>query len=439
MTHRHRQDSALQQDIRSQLAAGKILLTILLALLAFSVQAQDHKVRISFLSWPDPGGGFEEVVKDFERKNQSIDVEIIKGPASTDLRQDMYVTSFLARGSAYDLVLMDIVWVPKFAHQGWLLPLDEWFDNESLKGFLAGDIEGSIYNGRIYRIPLQTDAGMLYYRKDLLDEAGLPVPETWDQLVEVAKTLQKPPIRWGYVFQGRQYEGLVCNFLELIWSFGGGVFNEKGELVMDSPQNVEALSFMCDLVHVHKVTPPGVTTYEEEECRHVFQEGNAVFCRNWPYQWTLAQGEKSPVRGKIGIAPLPHKKGNNSYSTLGGWGFGISRFTKKKDACLKFIKYITGPGPQKKLHFKSGTVPTRTSLFHDEEILKEGPHYSELFKILLRSRPRPIHSDYPRISDIMSRHVHKALLRRETPHDALKKAGSQIDRILMKHSKSFKP
>jgi multiple sugar transport system substrate-binding protein len=281
MTYRHRQDSALQQDIGSQLAAGKILLTILLALLAFSVQAQDHKVRISFLSWPDPGGGFEEVVKDFERKNQSIDVEIIKGPASTDLRQDMYVTSFLARGSAYDLVLMDIVWVPKFAHQGWLLPLDEWFDNESLKGFLAGDIEGSIYNGRIYRIPLQTDAGMLYYRKDLLDEAGLPVPETWDQLVEVAKTLQKPPIRWGYVFEGRQYEGLVCNFLELIWSFGGGVFNEKGELAMDSPQNVEALSFMCDLVHVHKVTPPGVTTYEEEECRHVFQEGNAVFCRNW--------------------------------------------------------------------------------------------------------------------------------------------------------------
>jgi multiple sugar transport system substrate-binding protein len=408
----------------------KILLTILVVLFSSSVYAQGNKARISFLSWPDPGGGFEQVVADFERENPGIHVEIIKGPTSTDLRQDMYVTSFLAGEPTYDMVLMDIIWVPKFAHQGWLLPLDEWFDKEAMKGFLPGDIGGSMYNGRLYRIPLQTDAGMLYYRRDLLEESGLAAPKTWEEFVEVAKRLQKPPIRWGFVFQGKQYEGLVCNFLEFIWSFGGSVFSERGQLALDSPQNVEALAFMCDLIHGQKVTPPGVTTYEEEECRHIFQEGNAVFCRNWPYQWTLAQDERSPVRGKIGIAPLPHKKGHSSHATLGGWGFGISKFTRKKDPCLRFIRYITGPGAQRKLHFRSGIVPARRSLFHDAGILRESPHYADLFKILLRARPRPVHRHYPRISDIISRYVHKALLRQKTPQYALKKAQSQIDKVI---------
>ena len=423
-------DTAFETVGGSIFLKQKILLTILVVLFSSTVYAQGNKARISFLSWPDPGGGFEEVVADFKRENPGIDVEIIKGPTSTDLRQDMYVTSFLAGEPTYDMVLMDIIWVPQFAHQGWLLPLDEWFDKEAMKEFLPGDVEGSIYNGRLYRIPLQSDAGMLYYRRDLLEEAGLAPPETWEEFLEAAKRLENPPIRWGFVFQGKQYERLVCNFLEFIWSFGGGVFNERGQLALDSPQNVEALAFMCDLIHVQKVTPPGVTTYEEEECRHIFQEGNAVFCRNWPYQWTLAQGKRSPVRGKIGIAPLPHKKGQSSHATLGGWGFGISRFTRKKDACVRFIRYITGPGAQRKLHLRSGVVPTRRSLFHDTGILRESPYYAGLFKILLHARPRPVHPDYPRISDIISRHVHKALLRQNTPQDVLKRAQSQIEKIV---------
>jgi multiple sugar transport system substrate-binding protein len=403
---------------------------ILIICLSSSAFAKGNRVSISFLWWPDPGGGFEEVVEDFERDNPLIDVEMIEGPTSTDLRQNMYITSFLAGQSTYDLILMDIVWVAKFAHQGWLQPLEDWFDREARKDFLPGDIDGGTYAGKIYRVPLQTDAGVLYYRKDLLGEVGLGPPRTWGELVRMAKKLQKPPTPWGFVFQGKQYEGLVCNFLEFIWSFGGNVLNQKGEVVLDSPQNVEALSLMGRLIHVHGITPPGITTYEEEECRHIFQEGNALFCRNWPYQWTLAQGEKSPVRGKIGIAPLPHHEGQKSYSTLGGWGFGISRLTKNKDACKKFIRYVTGPEAQKKLHFKSGIVPARKSLFEDEEILKESPYYRQLFGILLGSRPRPVHPDYSRISDIISRNVHKALLLKRTPENALKKAHSEIKRIL---------
>jgi multiple sugar transport system substrate-binding protein len=389
-----------------------------------------EKGKITFLWWPDPGGGFEKAISDFEKENPGIDVEMVKGPTSTDTRETMYTTSFLAGQATYDMVLMDITWVPKFARQGWLVPLDDWFGKEEQNEFLPGDIQGSIFNGKIYRVPLQTDAGILYYRKDLLEEKGYKPPQTWDEFVKIAGELQDPPKLWGFVFQGKQYEGLVCNFLEILWSFGGDVFDEKGNLVLNSPQGVEALKFMYDLIHNYKITPPGVTTYEEEESRHVFQEGYAVFCRNWPYLWSLAQKEDSPVKGKVGIIPLPHKEGMKSSACLGGWGFGISKFSRNKVTCIEFIKYITGYQSQKKLHFKSGTVPTRKALFEDKDILGVNPFYSDLYQVMLLAKPRPVHPDYAQVSDILRRFIHKALLGEIPPESALEKAESEIKRVL---------
>lgn len=402
----------------------------MLEVLFSSSSLAKEKTKITFLWWPDPGGGFEEAISDFEKENPDIDVKMIKGPTSTDTRETMYVTSFLAGEATYDMVLMDIVWLPKFAKQDWLMPLDDWFGEEGRKEFLPGDIQGSIYKGEIYRIPLQTDAGILYYRKDLLEEKKYQPPKTWDEFVKIAKDIQNPPNLWGFVFQGKQYEGLVCNFLEVLWSFGGDILDEKGNLVLNSPQGVEALKFMYDLIHTHKITPPGVTTYEEEETRHIFQEGHAVFCRNWPYLWSLAQDKDSPIKGKIGVAPLPYKEEEKSQACLGGWGFGISKFSKNRDACIKFIKYITSYDSQKKLHFKSGIVPTRRALFEDEDILKESPHYQELYPILLLAKPRPVHPDYAQISDILRRYIHKVLLKELSPEVALRKAELEIKKVL---------
>lgn len=404
-------------------------IVLLIAIPNLHLYAQ-KKIKITFLWWPDPGRGFEEIISDFEKENPDIDVEMVKGPTSTDTRETMYTTSFLAGESTYDMVLMDIIWLPKFAKQGWLIPLDEWFGEDQRQEFLPGDIQGSIFEGKIYRVPLQTDAGVLYYRKDLLEEKGYRPPQTWSEFVKIAKDLQNPPNLWGFVFQGKQYEGLVCNFLEILWSFGGDVFDEKGNLVLDSKETAEALKFVYDLIHTYKISPPGVITYEEEETRHIFQEGHAVFCRNWPYLWSLAQAEQSPVKGKIGIIPLPYKEGEKVSSCLGGWGFGISKFSKHKNACIKFIKYITSYESQKKLHFKSGIVPTRKALFEDEDILKQAPFYFHLYQILLLAKPRPVRPDYVQISDILRRYIHKVLLGELSPEIALKKAGSEIKKIL---------
>lgn len=409
--------------------SGLFLAGVTALILSATVSAAE-KTKISFLWWPDPGGGFEELIADFQKTNPDINVEMIKGPTSTDTRETMYVTSFLAGEAAYDLVLMDIIWVPKFSAQGWLIPLDDWFDLKEQEKFFPGDIKGSYYNGKIYRVPLQTDVGLMYYRRDLLAEKKLNPPETWEELVKISRELQNPPAISGFVFQGKQYEGLVCGFLEILWSFGGEVFDEQGNLVLNSPQAAEALKFIHDLVRRDKITPEGVTTYEEEESRHVFQEGHAIFCRNWPYLWSLAQKDDSPVKGKIGVIPLPHKQGMKSSGCLGGWGFGISKFSKNKEACIKFIKYITGKAAQKKLHFKSGIVPTRKALFEDKDILEANPYYIQLYQALLSAKPRPVHPDYAQISDILRRCIHRVLLGKLSPQAALTKAESEIKRAL---------
>ncbi|MEK7288084.1 MAG: extracellular solute-binding protein, partial [Elusimicrobiota bacterium] len=167
---------------------------------------------VRYLANPDVGGFSKEIIKDFEAKNSDIRVEMVEGPSATNTREDMYAASFMAKEETYDLVYMDVAWLPKFAAQGWLSPLDDLFAKEDQDEFLPGDIAGSRYQGRIYRLPIQSDGGMLYYRKDLLAAKGIEPPATWDELVAAAKKIQSPPELCGLVFQGKQYEGLVCVF-----------------------------------------------------------------------------------------------------------------------------------------------------------------------------------------------------------------------------------
>src|SRR5262249_48890210 len=151
-------------------------------------------------------------------------------------------------------------------------------------------VDAGRYAGRLYRIPVRTDVGMLYARRDLLDAAHVPAPQTLSQLVDAARHLQSPPKRWGFVWQGKQYEGLVCDYLELLEGCGGFWVDPRTRAVgLDRPEAEHALTFLVRCIHEAGISPPGVTTYEEEEGRHLFQDGRAVFLRSWPYVWSLAQ------------------------------------------------------------------------------------------------------------------------------------------------------
>lgn len=148
-------------------------------------------------------------------------VELVEGPNGTDLRENLYTAALLARDDSFDLVYLDVTWTPKFAAAGWLLPLDEAFAPAEQSAFLPAALEAGRYGGALYRLPIRTDLGLLYYRRDLLDAAGFAPPETFDDLVRIARALQSPPDRWGFVWQGSQYEGLVCNYLEVLRGHGG--------------------------------------------------------------------------------------------------------------------------------------------------------------------------------------------------------------------------
>ena len=390
------------------------------------------KVVLRMLCGPDIGGSVKEIIKNFEGVNPGIKVEMIEGPAATNTREDMYSTAFLAEESTYDMVYMDVIWVPKFAGRGWLRPLDDFFDSRMQSEFLPGDVEASKYEGNIYRVPIQSDAGMLYYRKDLLEKHGLQAPKTWDELVSIAKKLQKPPELLGFVFQGKQYEGIVCNFLELLWGNNGAVLNSKGEVVLDKPEAAEALQWMSDAINKHKISSRGVLTYQEEEARHIFQQGKAVFMRNWPYAWTLLNKDESPVKGKVGIIPMVHGKcpSCKSAAALGGWGYGISAFSKHPQEARKFILFSASPQSQKIMCLRSGLIPARKSLFNDPAVLKANPHYPDLFRVLMKAKPRPVHAMYARMSDIMQVHISAVLSGREKPAAALRSASKEISAVI---------
>lgn len=386
----------------------------------------DGRTLVRFIDGPDNGGGWKEIIARFEAAHPDVDVELVEGPASTNTREDMYSTEFMSGGTSYDLVYMDIIWVPKFAAQGWLRPLDDLLPASEREKFLPGDIQGSIYDRKLFRVPMRSDAGMLYYRSDLISKP----PETFEELVALAKQHQKGQERWGFVFQGKQYEGLVCNFLEVLWGHGGDVFDASGAVIVDRPEAIRALEWMKSTIGT--IAPPGVTTYQEEESRHVFHEGRAVFMRNWPYAWTLSQKEGSPIRGKVSIVPMVHAPGEKSAATLGGWGFGIAKNAKHPEAAWKFIQFATQPEQQKVLHFKNGAIPTRRSVFQDPEVLKANPHYERLYTVLLAARPRPVHPKYAQISDALQVHVSAALVGRETPEQALRQAAEKIRKTVGK-------
>lgn len=385
----------------------------------------DGRRVVRFLDGPDVGGGWKEVIAAFHAKHPDIRVELEEGPASTNQREDMYTTAFSSGVATYDLAYMDVIWVPKFASAGWVIPLDDRLPEEVRKEYLPGDLVGGTWQGSVYRLPVRSDAGMLYYRKDLLEAAGEKPPETWEDLERIASAVAKPPMG-GFVFQGKQYEGLICAFLEQVWGAGGEVIDAEGRVRIDEEPAVAALAWLVSLVREKGIAPEAVTTYGEEEVRKAFQEGQAVFMRNWPYAWKHLNAEDSRVRGKVGICPMVHRAGGKSAATLGGWGFGLAKTARDPGAAWTFAVFASSPEGQKILHRRNGAVPSRHALFQDPEILAASPHLADLYRALLGARPRPVHSRYSRVSDILQVHVSSALVGQSSPQEALSKAAAEI-------------
>lgn len=391
---------------------------------------QGGVVQLNVLMEPDPTGAWRELFTEFRRLHPKIQITAIEGPSATNTREDLYVTSFLSGQTTYDLVFADVVWIPKFAAAGWIEDLTDRWPAEQWNRFIRGSLVGGQYKGRIYRVPTHMEGGLLFYRSDLLAAAGESAPQTFEELVRIAKKLQNPDSLWGFVWQGKQYEGLVCDYLEILAGHGGTWIDvETGEVGLDSPPAIAALEFLCGCIDRWRISPPGVTTYTEEESRQLFHTGRAVFLRSWPYAWALSQRADSPVRGNVWMAPMPHAPGGQSAATLGGWGFAITSSSPHKEEAWQFIQYVSSLPQLKRMHEAVGAWPALKEFYEKSE----DPAVKAIYQVLQRTVPRPPVPQYVQASDILQRYVSAALTGRMSPEEAMQRAARET-RLLLQTS-----
>lgn len=382
--------------------------------------------------------------KEYEICKQGVDawaqrtgntVKIVSTPNSASERLALYQQLLAAGASDIDVFQIDVVWTGTLGQH--LVDLTDRAQG-SVGDHLPSMIETSQVNGRLMAMPWFADAGLLYYRTDLLEKYKRPVPQTWAELTETARLIQEGERKegrgdfWGYVWQGRAYEGLTTNALEWVSSHNGGtIVDEKGEITIDNPKAAEALTMAAGWVGT--ITPEGVLNYTEEESRGVFQAGNALFMRNWPYAWALAQGADSTIKGKVGIAPLP-KGGADGHraGTLGGQLLAVSKYSKNTDAAIDLVMYLTGEEEQKRRAIEGSFNPTIVSLYGDTDIVRANPFIGDLADVFANAVARPAtvtKDNYNRVSTEFFNAVHQVLSKRTEPAQALSRLDRELKRI----------
>jgi trehalose/maltose transport system substrate-binding protein len=325
-------------------------------------------------------------------KKTGNEVKLISTPNSSTERLALYQQLLAAGASDVDVFQIDVIWPGILGNH--LLDLTP-YAKDAVKQHFPAIIKNNTVGGKLVAMPWFTDAGLLYYRKDLLAKHGAQPPKTWQELTETAKKIQDAERAagndkmWGFVWQGRAYEGLTCNALEWVASYNGGtIVDESGKVTINNPQAVAGVNAAAGWIKT--ISPEGVLNYTEEESRGVFQSGNAVFMRNWPYAWPLAQGAESAIKDKVGVSALPKGGADGrSAATLGGWQLAVSKYSKNQELAADLVMYLTSAEEQKRRAVKGAYNPTIESLYKDPEILAAAPFMGELYDTFVNAVARP--------------------------------------------------
>jgi trehalose/maltose transport system substrate-binding protein len=321
-------------------------------------------------------------------------VTIVPMPASTSDSFAQYRLWLAAGATNIDLYFTDVIWAPQLAPH--FVDLADAAQNAGLiKANIPSIIQSQIVGGKLVALPVYTDAAALYYRKDLLEKYNLPVPKTWTQMASEAKTVMEGERAagardmWGFVFQGDGYEGLTCNALEWINSYRGGeIVEPDGTISVNNANAVAALKEAKSWIGT--IAPEGVLGYKEEESRGVWQLGNAVFMRNWPYAYALGNGDDSPIKGKFAVSALPSGgDGFTPAATLGGWNVAVSKYSPHEEAAIKLALYLGSPEFQKGFAVSLAHLPTIASVYDDPDVAAAQPIVAKWKNVVLNAVPRP--------------------------------------------------
>ncbi len=361
-------------------------------------------------------------------------VQVVATPNDSSERLALYEQVLSSGSDKIDVFQVDVVWPGLLgSHFVDLRPYSHGAEAGMFGDFVASNTKG----GRLVAMPWFINGGLLFYRKDLLAKYGLGVPSTWDELAADARRIQTAERAagndkmWGYVWQGRAYEGLTCDAVEWIASWGGGAIVEPdGRVSIDNPKAAAALRTAAGWVGT--ISPAAVLNYAEEESRGVFQAGNAVFLRNWPYAWSLAQAPQSVIRGRVGVAALPRAAGGEHAATLGGESLAVSKYSRNPAIAADLVMFMTSEAVQKHRAIAGSFNPSLLALYKDADVVGANPFMGELYPVFTHAVARPTviaGARYNQVSNEFWNATHDVLSGAEKADQALRQLAASLDRV----------
>ncbi len=361
-------------------------------------ESTGDREKITFYRADDGNGAIEAVIDGFNSSQDEYEVEWIVASSDTDEIHNLLNTSLSAGSSEYDVMAIDTVWAGDFAAAGYIEPLDSYMQEagDAQADYNAGSLQAGTYNAKTYALPLYPDFGCLYFRSDIVDEEDsaklISGDYTWEELQSMAeKYMGEGDTSVGIVFQSNQVEGLVCNANEFTSNF------------TDIENGLQAMKNMVDSA----ATPDDILVYQEAETATSFTNGESVFARNWPYQWSLLTEDNGSVvmQDQVEIAPLP------GGSCIGGWLVAMNANSEHKDGAWAFLDYIASGEGQKIFCTVGSYVPGYNALLEDDEVLaanelltKEG-----FVAALDNTIARPHSDNYDELSDALQIAIHTYL------------------------------
>ncbi|MCE7983848.1 MAG: ABC transporter substrate-binding protein [Caldilinea sp. CFX5] len=380
----------------------------------------------------------DEAAVAYCQEQTGITIDVQNGPESATDRLALYLQFFGAGAGDIDLMQIDVIWPGILAEH--LVDLRPYLSDEEYNSYFERIALNNTVDDALVGIPWFTDAGLLYYRTDLLEKYGFAnPPATWAELDEMATAIQEGeraanPDFWGFVWQGNAYEGLTCDALEWQFSWNGGTIVEPdGTISINNPNAAAAFDMAASWVD--RISPPGVVSYQEEDARGVWQGGNAAFMRNWPYAYSLGNADDSVIKDKFAVVPLPKGGEDGQHAdTLGGWQMAVSKYSDNVDAAAEVAVCMTSYEGQKIRATQGSFLPTIGALYEDEEVLAANPFFGQLFDVFnggAVARPSTVTGeDYNQVSTIYFTEVNKVLTGQQTGQQAVEAIEEQLQGIL---------
>ena len=373
------------------------------------------------------GGRWTKALAEEWSKKTGNTLEYISRPNDATATLQQYQQYWAAKSGDVDVYMIDVIWPGIAAPHS--VDLKKYFKEDEIKQHFPRIIENNTVGGKLVGWPFFTDAGVLYYRTDLLEKYGYKEPpKTWEELAEMAKKIQDGERKdgkadfQGFVFEGKASESVTCNAIEWVYSYGGGtIIDPDKKVTINNPNAIKALETAKSWVGT--ISPQGVVSYSEEEARNIWQNGGAAFMRNWPYAYALSADPKSPISGKFDATVLPKGGANGKNAAcLGGWQLMVSAYSKNPEVAADLVRYLCSTEAQKKRAIDLSQLPTRPEVYKDPDVLAKNKWFSNALEILNNAIARPstvTKADYNQVSTSFFQSVNKVLSGGESAQQAV--------------------